>query len=71
MGSPRIQRWAVTLSAYGYHIVYKPGKHHANGNALNRLPMSETTSDMEIMEQVFMIDVLDETLHHTNETLDG
>lgn len=67
MGSPRIQRWAVTLSAYEYHIVYKPGKHHANGNALNRLPMSETTSDMEMMEEVLVIDVLDDTLVATTQ----
>ena len=30
MASPRIQRWAVTLRAYEYTIVYKEGKHHNN-----------------------------------------
>ena len=34
MGSPRVQRWAVLLRAYEYTIVYKPGKEHANANAL-------------------------------------
>lgn len=32
MGSLRVQRWAVTLSAYEYNIVYKPGKHHVRDN---------------------------------------
>lgn len=36
MGSTRVQRWAVTLSANEYNIVFKPGKHHANADALSR-----------------------------------
>uniref|UniRef100_A0A8C6WE53 ribonuclease H n=1 Tax=Neogobius melanostomus TaxID=47308 RepID=A0A8C6WE53_9GOBI len=39
MASPRIQRWAVTLRAYEYEIVYKPGKYHSNADALSRLPL--------------------------------
>ena len=30
--SARIQRWAITLGAYSYHIVYKSGKDHAKGD---------------------------------------
>lgn len=62
MGSPRVQRWAVTLSAYEYNIVYKPGKHHANMDALSRLPVLETAPEKEMTEQVLMMDVLDDTL---------
>ncbi|XP_061570028.1 uncharacterized protein K02A2.6-like [Cololabis saira] len=62
MGSPRVQRWAVTLSAYEYNIVYKPGKHHANADALSRLPLPDTAPEKEMTEQVLMMDVLDDTL---------
>ena len=31
LGAPRIQRWALTLSAYEYKISYKAGQ--TNGNA--------------------------------------
>ena len=37
MASPRLQRWAVTLAAYEYTIVYNVGRDHAN--ALSRLPL--------------------------------
>lgn len=39
MTSPRIQRWAVTLAAYEYTIVYKVGWDHMNADALSRLPL--------------------------------
>jgi hypothetical protein len=32
MASAHIQRWALTLSGYDYHIQYKPGKDHANAD---------------------------------------
>uniref|UniRef100_A0A1A7YSF0 Gypsy retrotransposon integrase-like protein 1 n=2 Tax=Iconisemion striatum TaxID=60296 RepID=A0A1A7YSF0_9TELE len=62
MGSPRVQRWAVKLSAYKYNIVYKPGKHHANADALSRLPVPVTLKKEERLEQVLMMDVLEESL---------
>lgn len=42
MASARIQRWALTLSGYDYRIAYKPGKEHANADALSRLPLPDT-----------------------------
>ncbi|XP_039456715.1 uncharacterized protein K02A2.6-like [Oreochromis aureus] len=65
MGSPRVQRWAVTLSAYEYNIRYKPGKHHENADALNRLPVADSAPEQEMAEQVLMMDVLDDTLVDT------
>uniref|UniRef100_A0A3B3B4L9 Gypsy retrotransposon integrase-like protein 1 n=1 Tax=Oryzias melastigma TaxID=30732 RepID=A0A3B3B4L9_ORYME len=67
MGSPRVQRWAVMLSAYEYDIVYKPGKSHANADALSRLPLPETTPEKELVEQVLMMDVLDDALLDTRQ----
>lgn len=43
MASPRIQRGAVPLRAYEYTNMYKEGKRHKNGDALNRLPLSGTS----------------------------
>ena len=37
MASARIQDWALTLSAYDYDIVFKPGSKHANVDVLSRL----------------------------------
>ena len=46
MASARIQRWALTLSAYDYTLRYKAGSTHQNADALSRLPVNgspETT----------------------------
>ena len=61
MGSPRVQRWAVHLSAYEYNLVYKPGKHHANADALSRLPVAGKVREEE-KEYVLMMDLLDDSL---------
>ena len=37
--SSRVQRWALTLSAYKYSINHRPGKDHANADVLSRLPL--------------------------------
>ena len=42
--SARIQRWALTLSAYQYTIHHKAGRHLSNADALSRLPRPVTTS---------------------------
>lgn len=44
MASARLQRWALTLSAYQYQIHYKPGKQLSNADALSRLPRPLSTS---------------------------
>ena len=67
MGSPRVQRWAVLLRAYEYRIVYKPGKEHANADALSRLPLPHVEKD-EDADQVLMIEVMD---HTTNIDITG
>ena len=43
LASARIQRWALTLSAYRYSIRYKAGKTLCNADALSRLPRPVTT----------------------------
>lgn len=41
MAAARLQRWAVTLSAYDYDIVYRKSADHANCDFLSRFPMKE------------------------------
>ncbi len=45
MASARIQRWALTLSAYQYSIRYKAGHDLANADSFSRLPRAVTTSE--------------------------
>ena len=40
--SVRIQRWALTLSAYHYTIRHKAGHHLSNADALSHLPRMYT-----------------------------
>lgn len=39
MASSRLQRWALTLSAYHYQLMYKPGSSNANADGFSRLPL--------------------------------
>ena len=58
--SARIQRWALTLSAYNYHIQYKPGKDNSNADVLSRLPLLESpTLVLEPGETIFLMDTLE------------
>ena len=49
MASARIQRWAVTLSAYSYIIEYKPSQSNSNADTLSRLPLPEQPTDQQIL----------------------
>ena len=62
MASPRIQRWAVTLTAYEYTIVYKEGKYHGNADALSCLPLPEKVEVERLDERVLMLESSDITL---------
>ena len=60
--SSRIQRWALTLSAYHYTIRHKPGTTLSNADALSRLPRPTTTSaDCLPGDLVHLIDHLSAT----------
>ena len=62
MASARIQRWALTLSAYSYSIDYKPGAAHANANGLSRLPLQEQPAEVPLPgETVLLFEALDST----------
>ena len=62
MASPRVQRWALTLSGYDYNIVYKPGKHHCNADMLSRLPLKTTPRDIPVPgDTVMLLETLQES----------
>ena len=48
MASARIQRWALTLSAYHYEICYKPVADHGNADGLSRLPVSNHVTTVPV-----------------------
>ena len=46
--SARLQRWALTLSAYNYKIEYRTGANNGNADALSRKPLVHTNLDNQI-----------------------
>eukprot|EP00731_Ephydatia_muelleri_P033150 Em0025g106a len=59
MASGRIQRWALTLSAYKYHMEYRAGKDQGNVDALSRIPVGEAPLEVPIQgDTVLMLQML-------------
>ena len=52
MASSRIQRWALTLSAYDYTMCYKPGNQQSHADSLSRLPLPEAPSNVPLPEEI-------------------
>ena len=46
----RLQRWALTLSAYNYKIEYRTGASNGNADALSRKPFVQTNLDNQIID---------------------
>ena len=59
LASARMQRWALTLSAYNYTFEYKPGASHGNADGLSRLPLPEAPSEIPVPgETILAMDML-------------
>ena len=41
MASSRMQRWALSLLAYEYELIYRPGSQNGNADSLSRLPLPD------------------------------
>ena len=52
LASARIQRWALILAAYDYHIMYKPGDTLSNADMLSRLPLPNTPTTVPVMPKL-------------------
>ena len=62
MASPRVQRWALTLTAYEYSIAYKEGKEHVNADVPSRLPLPDVSNNTVTPgDSVFLMQVLEST----------
>ena len=60
MASARVQRWALTLSAYNYNVQYVPGQDHANADVLSQLPLPVQPNEVPIPEElVFLMENLE------------
>ena len=60
MASARVQRWALTLSAYNYIIEYKRGVENANADALSRLPLPDQPQCPSLpQEMVSVVNMID------------
>ena len=55
MASARIQRWALTLSAYNYYIQHRPGKQLAKADLLSRLPLPDTITDPPLPGETILL----------------
>ena len=59
LASARIQRWALTLGAYDYQIMYKSRSEHGNADMLSRLPLPVSPTDVPVPgETIMLIDML-------------
>ena len=62
LASSRLQRWALTLSAYTCSIEYKSGKSNCNADAFSRLPLPDTPTDIPMStDTVFLLEKLNDT----------
>ena len=53
--SARIQRWALTLTAYEYEFSYKSAKNHMNADALSRLPLDAVPVTTQIPPDLILL----------------
>ena len=62
MASARMQRWALTLAAYEYRLVYKGGKDNGNSDALSRLSLPSYPTEVPVAGEVIqMLERLENT----------
>ena len=54
LASARIQRWAMTLSNYQYHLRYKQGAQNTNADALSRLSVPTPAMEVPVLAEVVL-----------------
>ena len=58
MAAGRIIRWSLTLAAYDYKLIYKPGTRVANADCLSRFPLAVTVNAVDVGEEVQLLEHL-------------
>ena len=53
MASSRMQRWALTLLAYEYELIYRPGTQNGNADSLSRLPLPDEPTSTPVPGDIF------------------
>ena len=63
MAASCLHRWCLTLSAYQYQLVYRPGSENTNADAFSRLPLLAQGSQQtpEPADYVLVFDVMETT----------
>ena len=62
MTSPRLQRFAIAMTAYMYKLIHRPGAQIANADGLSRLPLPDTVENTALpAATVLSMNVLDST----------
>ena len=60
LASGRIQRWALSLSAYQYTLKYKAGEKLAHADVMSRLPLPVTVSEVPVpADTVCLVEFMD------------
>ena len=57
IAAARIKRWALLLSAYDYHIVYRQSRAHGNADGLSRLRQTGRPPPDEVEGAVFQFSI--------------
>ena len=66
LAAPRIQQWALTLSAYEYKISYKASQTNGNADSLSRLPLPEMPNSVPVPgETILLMEQLEGTPVHS------
>jgi len=66
LAAPRIQPWALTLSAYKYKISYKAGQTNGNADGLVWLPLPEMPESVSVPgETILLMEHLEGTPVHS------
>ena len=53
--SAQIQRWAFTLSSYGYEIQYRQGSQQANADGCSRLPLQVSFQEIPLLSEIILV----------------
>ena len=57
MAAARLQRWAITLSAYQYDLEFRPTEEHGNADGLSRLPLEDSCTECDTVSEASLFNI--------------